>query len=121
MYINAPTKDERNLAALCHLATFGGFIIPFANILIPLAIWMIKKDESNFISDQAKEVLNFQITITIAILILVFLLFTIIGTIPAIIGFIGIGIIDIVFPIIGAIKASEGEYYRYPFTKPFIK
>lgn len=118
---SVPTKDEKNLAALCHLGTFAGFIIPFGNIIVPLIIWIVKKDESNFINDQGKEVLNFQITLSIALVVLMVLFFTFIGSIPAIIGFISVGIVDVILPIIGAIKASEGEYYRYPFSKTFIQ
>ena len=121
MYTSIPTQDERNLAMLCHLSAFGGFIIPLANILIPLVIWLMKRDTSAFINHQAKEVLNFQITITVIILVLTLLFFTIIGSLPAIIGLVGIGFIDIIFPIIGAIKANEGEFYRYPLTQAFVK
>ncbi|MHC4819193.1 MAG: DUF4870 domain-containing protein, partial [Planctomycetota bacterium] len=97
---------------------FAGFIgIPFGNILGPLVIWLIKKDEMPFVDDQGKEVLNFQISLTIyaiisGILCLIFIGFLLL---PAVL------IFGIVMTIIGTIKASSGERYRYPFTIRFLK
>ena len=56
------SKDEKTWGMLCHISTFCGMIIPFGNILAPLIIWLIKKEELPFVSDQGKEVLNFQIS-----------------------------------------------------------
>ena len=55
------SKDERTWGMLCHISTFCGLIIPFGNILAPLIIWLIKKEDLPFVQDQGKEVLNFQI------------------------------------------------------------
>lgn len=106
------SKEERNWALAAHLSTLAGSFIPFANIIAPLVIWLMKKDEMAFASDQAKEALNFQIGVTIASLIAAVLCFILIGflILPIIIVF------DLVFTIIAAIKASEGTAYRYPFT-----
>ena len=52
--VNIPSKNERTWGMLCHISTFTGMIIPFGNILSPLIIWLIKKDESLFITDQGK-------------------------------------------------------------------
>ena len=60
-----PTKDERTWAMLCHFSAFSGLIFPFGNFLAPLIIWLIKKEEMPFVEDQGKEVLNFQISMTI--------------------------------------------------------
>lgn len=104
----APTRDERNIAILAHVLTF------FAPILAPLIIYLIKKDESPFIAFHAKESLNFQITLVIVILILVF---TLIGIL-----FIGlVGIIALFMVIIATIKASDGKWYKYPFNIRLIK
>ena len=113
---NMPSKNERTWGMLCHISTFTGMIIPFGNILSPLIIWLIKKDESPFITDQGKEVLNFQISMIIYILLSLFLIILLIG-IPILIGLI---IFNFIVTIIGAINANDGKYYRYPITIRFI-
>lgn len=84
-----------------------------------LIIWLINKDDASkaFVTDQAKEALNFQITVTIAMVISIILMVVIIGGILAPI----VGIINLVFCIIAAVKANNGEAYRYPFTLRLIK
>jgi uncharacterized Tic20 family protein len=68
------TKEERNWAMLSHLlALVGYFAIPFGNIIAPLIIYLVKKDESAFVADQARESLNFQISLSIYELISGFL------------------------------------------------
>ena len=105
------SKDDRNMAMLCHLlAIFTGFVGP-------LIIWLIKKEDSPFVDDQGKEALNFQITVLIAILVSGLSFFICIGFVlmPA------VGIADLVFCILAAVKTSKGEAYRYPVNIRFIK
>ena len=107
------TKDDKQLAMLGHiLAIIGGFVVP-------LIIYLLKKDESEFIEDQAKEALNFQITVAIAAL--VGIVFTIATCGYGGIVFAPIGILNMVFCIIAGIKANEGEKYRYPINIRIIK
>jgi uncharacterized Tic20 family protein len=115
----APDKDARLWAMLCHVAAAAQLLgIPFGNVLGPLVIWLIKKDEHPFIDANGKESLNFQITVAIAIVVCIPLFFCAgIGAILA--G--AIGIADIIFVIIAAIKANNGESYRYPLTIRLIK
>ena len=111
-----PSKDERTWAMLCHISTFSGMIIPFGNILVPLIIWLIKKDELPFVDDQGKEVLNFQISMVIYMIIAGILCIILIG-IPILIGMIAF---DCIITIIATINANDGKYYRYPITIHFI-
>lgn len=74
--------------------------------------WWMKKDESDFIAEQAKEAMNFQISMTLYFLVSILLIFVVIG-IPVLIGVV---FFDIVMTIVAAVKANEGEVYRYPFT-----
>jgi uncharacterized Tic20 family protein len=105
------SKDAVNMAMLCHLlAIFTGF-------LGPLIIWLIKKEDSSFVDDQGKEALNFQITVLIAMVVSGLLIFACIGTFLMPIVY----VLDLVFCIIAAVKASRGEAYRYPLTFRFIK
>jgi uncharacterized Tic20 family protein len=111
-------KDERMWAMLCHLITLSGLVIPFGNIIGPLVIWLIKREEYGLVNDQGKEALNFQITMLIGMLICIPLFFLFcIGWVLAIL----LTIFDLVFTIIAAIKANEGVCYRYPMCIRFIK
>ena len=102
---------------LSHFSAFVGFIFPFGNILAPLIIWLIKKEEMAFVGDQAKEVLNFQISMTIYFISSVILIFLLVG-IPLVIG---LGIFDFIITIIAAINANDGNLYRYPINLRLIK
>ena len=112
------TTQEKNWAMFGHLSTFLGWIgIPLANLLAPLIIWQTKKDTMPFAAEQAKEALNFQITMMILLFISAILTFVFIGFI----GLLAIPVIDVIFTIIAAIKANDGTAYRYPMTIRFIK
>lgn len=111
-----PSKDETMWAVFCHLSGLAGFIIPFGNIIGPLVIWLIKKDEFPLVHDQGKEALNFQISMTIYILVSVILIFVAIG----ILLLIALGLFSIIAMVIAAIQASEGKKFRYPLSIRFI-
>jgi len=114
-----PTKDEKMWAMFCHLAGFSGWIlpVPFAGIIGPLIIWSLKKDEFPLVADQGKEAMNFQITVALVFLISIPLIFVCIGIVILSL----LGIFDLVFVIIAAIKANEGARYRYPLCIRLIK
>ncbi|MCB0280504.1 MAG: DUF4870 domain-containing protein [Calditrichaeota bacterium] len=105
------SRDERNFAMYCHLGSLAGVICPPLNIVATLIIWLSKRDESEFINQQGKEALNFQITLLIMYMIATLLIILIVG-IPLLIL---LGIYNLVMPIIAIIKVNEGIEYRYPF------
>ena len=107
-----PDKEARNWAMICHLAVLCGYIVPFGNVLGPL-----KKDLSPFIDDQGKEVLNFQLTMTIGFITCMILVLILIGYVL----FIILALYVLIMTVVGAINASEGKYYRYPMTLHFFK
>jgi uncharacterized protein len=111
------TPEERDWGMFCHLAVFAGFLIPLGNVIGPLVIWLMKKDKYPFVDFHGKEVLNFQLTVLVALLISWVLVLLLIGflLLPA------VAIAAIVLTIIGIIKAGNGEYYRYPYSIKFIK
>jgi len=113
---DSPTGDY-TMGMLCHLLSLTQFLIPTGNIIGPLILWIVKKDQDAFVDATGKEVLNFQISMTIYALVCILLFFVIIGMLllPVLM------IVNIVFTIIAAIKANEGQLYRYPFTIRFIK
>lgn len=119
--VGMPSREERQWALFAHLsALLGGLVTShffgLGCLIGPLVIWLIKKDTMPFVDDQAKEALNFNITVAIAAVVCWILVFVLIG-IPLLIL---LGVAWLVFVIIAAIKANEGERYRYPFTLRFI-
>jgi len=111
-------KDQNMWAMLCHLAALAGFIgIPFGNILGPLIVWLIKKQEYPFVDEQGKEALNFQISLTIYGVVAGILCLLLIGFILLAVIFVG----GLVLVIIAAVQANKGVAYRYPLTIRFIK
>ena len=104
----APTSDEKTMALLSHVLTLA------VGFLAPLIIYLIKKNESSFVTAHARESLNFQITIFI---IIVALVITVVGILLLWI----VGILDMLLVIMANIKASEGKLYMYPFSLTLIK
>ncbi|MDQ0255657.1 putative Tic20 family protein [Evansella vedderi] len=98
-------KDERILAMLIYIISF--FTVFFG----PLIIWLIKKNDSTFIDHHGREYLNFLISVTVYGFISSILVLLIIGVFLLL--FIAVG--TFLLTIIAAIKAYEGEYYRFPF------
>jgi len=112
-----PNAEERQWGMLAHLLAFCGVVIPLGNVIAPLVVWQIKKDTMPFVSDQAKEALNFNITMAIAVIICIVLSFVLIGLILGPL----VGIAWLVLTIIAGLKANEGIAYRYPFALRLIK
>ena len=100
------SQDEKTMALLAHL---GGIFFGFIPALV---IWLIKKDESAFVAEQAKEALNFQITVMIAFVISAILIFVVIGLFLIWVVMIG----NLVLCIVAGVKANSGESYRYPMA-----
>ena len=110
------SADERQWAMFAHLSALVGFIIPFGNLLGPLIIWLMKKETMPFVDQQGKEALNFQITVTIAMMISAILIIVVIGFVLMFV----IGLAALILTIMAGIKANEGVAYRYPFTLRLI-
>lgn len=107
----AVSQDDKNLGMLAHLLGFLGFVVPFGSILGPLALYLVKRDQSPFVSDHARESLNFQLT-TFGAMLLCFPLCLILIGIPLVLALI---VFEIVQVIKATIAASEGRSYDYPF------
>lgn len=111
------SKEQTTWALAAHLSGLLPYVgIPFGNIIAPLAIWLMNRDKMPFVDDQAKEAINFQLTITLYAIISGVLILAIVGFVllPVVIVF------DVVASIIAAIKAQQGIAYRYPMTIRFI-
>ena len=117
------SADQRQMALFSQLSSLSGLIIPLGNILGPLILWLVKKDTMPFVEDQAKEALNFNITLGIIGIVLTIITVVTFGigavlTVP--LGIL-LGIAWLVLTIMAGLKANEGQYYRYPFALRLIK
>lgn len=104
------SADDRNIAVLTHL---GGIFFSF---LPGLVVWLLKKDDNAYIAAQAREALNFQITLLIAYMLSY-------GLMLVLIGFVMLGAVwlaNIILCVVAAAKTSQGVDYRYPFTLRLI-
>ena len=106
------SQTEKQWVIASHLGTLLGFVVPFGNIIVPLVIWISKKEESKTIEDQARESLNFQITITIFAIIAGILILIVIG----IFLLLAILVFQVAFVIIATIEVDKGNLYRYPLN-----
>lgn len=107
-----PNGNDKIWSILCHLSSFVG-----VGFILPLVVYLAMKGESEYVRGNAREALNFHISILIYVLCCIPLAFVIVG-IPLMI-LIGLG--SLVFSIIAAIKASDNGCYQYPLTLRLIK
>ncbi|MBU2103229.1 MAG: DUF4870 domain-containing protein [Candidatus Omnitrophota bacterium] len=110
-------KQERTYAMLCHLSALAGYLIPLGNIIGPLVMWLIKKDQSALVDAEGKKALNFQISILIYLLVSGILCLVLIGFALVAV----IGIFELVMVIVAAVKTSNGEEFKYPLSITFLK
>lgn len=151
------TTNDKNIATVLHLSALTQYFIPFGSYIFPIVIWSSKKDESEFVNDNGKKVMNFQLSIflysvLLCLIAIPILLFTFFNNVPfeaifhdgeffrhnielhmeniggiAILGIIAaflfgmLKVIEFVLIILGAVKAANGEAYKYPLSIPFFK
>lgn len=141
------TKTDNSNAFLIHISAFAGYFFPLGGVIAPLIFWQVKKDESEFLDAQGKDAVNFNLsfllyTFLLGLALVPFFFGTIFRafervdhmhsefsfSFPHAFGFFSgisiIGLLEIirfVFIILAAIKANNGEYYKYPFTIKFVK
>lgn len=115
----AKSQDNTNTwTMLCHLTALAFLVgIPFGNIIGPLIIWLVKKDQIKPVDEVGKESLNFQISMTIYAAVAAILSLIVIG----IFLLIAVVVVDVVLVIMASVKANSGEKYVYPLTIRFIK
>ena len=123
------SAEERQWAMFAHLSALLGALVTagwagsIGCFLGPLVIWLVKKDTMPFVDDQAKEALNFNITVAIIFFVLwaVTFLTLFIGGVLTVPLMVIVGIAWLVLTVIASIKANQGERYRYPFTLRLVK
>jgi uncharacterized Tic20 family protein len=111
----AIAPEERGLAAMAHLSGLAGYLVPLGGAVVPIVIWIVKQD-SPIIAGIARQALLLNVVVYLLVAATAVLWLTII-LIPAVLLFwCALGLVALVLPIVGAIKASDGTYYRYPLV-----
>ena len=110
-------KNSLNWAMLCHLAGLSLYIgLPFGNIIVPLGIWLVKKDKDPAVATEGREAINFNISFTIYGLVAGVLCYALIGfaLVPAVL------IAHVILVVKAVLSANRGEAVHYPFTLTII-
>jgi uncharacterized Tic20 family protein len=110
------SSDERTWAIIAHASALVGFIVPFGNILGPVLVWAIKKEDSQFIDENGKAAINFQITWTILIILVGLTILVGIGVFLVPI----VGIAWVILVVIAILRTSNDQVYHYPLTIDLI-
>ena len=111
------TSEQRQMGMFLHLAQLANVILFPVGIIVPIVIWQTQKDKIQGLDAHGKMVVNWMISSTIYAIVSIVLMFFLIGFLTIF----AVGIIGIVFPIIGGIKANNGELWEYPLTIKFLK
>ena len=110
-------RETRQWAFFLHLSVLAGFVVPIAGFVAPIVIWQLKKDDLPGIDAHGKNVVNWLISKLIYVVVSVVLLLAVIGFVllPVVL------VLGIVFPIMGAVKANNGEVWKYPLAIRFLQ
>lgn len=111
------TPDQRQMGLFLHLSQLANVILFPVGIIVPIVLWQTNKEKMPALDAHGKMVVNWMISFTIYAIVSIILMFVLIGFLTII----AVGIMGIVFPIIGGIKANNGELWEYPLTIKFLK
>jgi uncharacterized Tic20 family protein len=111
------TPEQKQLGMFLHLSQLFNFILPPAGIIAPIVIWQMKKDEIPALDAHGKMIANWMLSALIYSVVSGILAIVLIGFL----GFIALMVLSVAFPIVGAVKAYNGEFWEYPLTIKFLK
>lgn len=109
-------KKAQQWAMWLHFSLLAGLLVPVAGLIVPIVIWQLKKDDFPMLDSHGKIAVNWLISSLIYATIFFILSFVVIG-IPLLLI---LGVLSIVFPIVGGIKANEGKLWKYPLSINFV-
>jgi uncharacterized Tic20 family protein len=109
----AIAPEDRTLAMMTHLSGLAGYVVPLGGIIVPIVI-LLTKSENKTITAIAKQAIFLNIAVFVGVLASLVLILTVILIPVTIIACIFLGLVALILPIVGAVKASDGEYYSYP-------
>lgn len=118
----SPAGDDRTIAVLAHLSPLIAMVLSagWLSFVGPLVVWLLFRERSTLVRNAAASAFNFNITVWLATIAGWICLFTIILIPLAIILWIGAFVAQVVFSVLGAMRASRGEVYRYPLQVPIL-
>ena len=115
---STPTEKERTWGMLAHLSALVGLVLPLIGIVLgPLAVWLTRRDDSEFVAGHAKEALNFNLSVLLGAIACMLLMLVFIGFLLGTALF----VFWLAMTLVAAIKASEGYPYRYPFSLRLVR
>ena len=111
------SPEERQMGMFLHLSLLASLVVPAAGIIVPVVLWQTQKEKMPALDAHGKMVTNWMISHLIYVIVSVVLMVVVVGFLTLLV----VAVLGIVFPIIGAIKANNGELWQYPLTIKFIK
>ena len=111
------TQEERQMGMFLHLSQLINVVIPLGGIIVPIVIWQVKKEEMPALDAHGKMVVNWLISSFIYMVVSGILMLVLIGFLT----FLAVAVLSVIFPIMGGIKANNGEFWEYPLTIKFLK
>jgi uncharacterized Tic20 family protein len=111
------TPEQRQMGLFLHLSQLASLVIPVAGIILPIVIWQTQKDKIPALDAHGKMVVNWMLSELIYGFVSVVLMFVLVGFLTML----AVIVMGIVFPIVGAVKANNGEFWEYPLTIKFLK
>lgn len=109
--------DLKVYCMLMHFSQLTNGLAPGAGLVLPLVMWLTNKDEFPEIDEHGKRIMNWSISSTIYFIISAILMLALVG----IVGILIMGILCLLFPIMGGIKAHSGQLWDYPMSIKFFK
>ena len=123
-FSSSPTREERNWALVAHLGGPAGLLLSAGlfGFAVPLVVWLLKREESEFVAQQAREALNFQLTLFLLYALgWLFVLFTLgVGILIVWPAFVMLWVLELILGIRAALRSNDGKAYRYPCSLRFI-
>lgn len=105
-------RQTNQWAMFIHFSMLAGWVIPLAGIVVPILLWQLKKDELPGIEPHAHVVMNWIVSSLVYAVICYVLLLIVIG----VFGFFILGVLTVIYAIVGGVKANDGELWEYPGT-----
>ncbi len=117
-HVNKPWGIElKAYCMLMHLSQLANFVIPLIGLALPIVMWVTNKDEFNTVDQHGKVIMNWILSCLIYYAVCTVLALALVG----IVGFFVVALINFIFILIGAIKANNGELWKYPLSISFLK
>jgi uncharacterized Tic20 family protein len=111
------TPEQRQMGLFLHLSQLASLVVPVAGIVAPIVIWQTQKDKIPALDAHGKMVVNWMLSELIYGFVSVVLMFVLVGFLTML----AVVVMGIVFPVVGAVKANNGEFWEYPLTIKFLK